>query len=68
MSRRWWGRSPKDFLPARDFEPAPAALPDCILAAIERDFPAWQPADGLCTRCAELYASHVAMQLCREAP
>jgi hypothetical protein len=32
-----------------------------ILAAIERDFPAWQPADGLCTRCAELYASHVAM-------
>lgn len=55
-------------MPARDFEPTPAALPDCILAAIERDFPAWQPADGLCTRCAELYASHVAMQLCREAP
>jgi hypothetical protein len=50
-------------LPARDFEPAPAALPHHVLAAIERDFPAWQPADGVCIRCAELYASHVAMPL-----
>ena len=28
---------------------------------IERDFPAWQPADRVCSRCAEVYA-------CREAP
>lgn len=55
-------------MPARDFEVAPAALPGRILAAIERDFPAWQPADGLCTRCAELYASHVAMSFSGEAP
>jgi hypothetical protein len=48
-------------LPTRDFEPVPAALPDHILAAIRRDVPAWQPADGLCRRCAEVYA-------CREAP
>jgi hypothetical protein len=48
-------------LPTRDFEPVPAGLSDHILAAIRRDVPAWQPADGLCRRCAEIYA-------CREVP
>ncbi len=48
-------------LPTREFEAAPGALPDRILAAIERDVPAWQPADGVCRRCAEVYA-------CREGP
>jgi hypothetical protein len=43
-------------MPTRDFEPVPATLPDHVLAAIRRDVPAWQPADGLCRRCAEVYA------------
>lgn len=42
-------------LPTRDFEPAPAALPDRVLTSIARDFPLWRPADGLCGRCAEVY-------------
>ncbi len=48
-------------MPTRDFEPAPATLSDHVLAAIRRDVPAWQPADGVCRRCAEVYA-------CRGAP
>jgi hypothetical protein len=48
-------------LPTRDFEPAPTTLPDDIVVAIRRDAPLWQPADGLCSRCAELYASRVTM-------
>lgn len=38
---------------------APHATP-AMLVAIARDFPSWRPADGLCGRCAELYASRVA--------
>lgn len=48
-------------LPTRDFEPAPGALPHQVQAAIRRDFPSWWPADGLCRRCAELYASRAAV-------
>ncbi len=48
-------------LPTRDFTPAPETLPAQVLAAIARDFPSWRPGDGLCGRCAELYASRVAM-------
>lgn len=49
-------------LPTRDFEPAPQALPAEARAAIARDFPSWRPAEGLCGRCAELYASRVALR------
>ena len=41
--------------------PAPEALPEEVQAAIAGDFPEWRPADGLCSRCADLYASRVAM-------
>ncbi|OGK95613.1 MAG: hypothetical protein A3D33_08565 [Candidatus Rokubacteria bacterium RIFCSPHIGHO2_02_FULL_73_26] len=34
-----------------------SALPAHTRAAIALDFPAWRPADGVCARCAELYAS-----------
>jgi len=44
-------------LPTRDFTPAPEGLAAEVLAAIARDFPSWRPADGICGRCAELYAS-----------
>jgi hypothetical protein len=47
-------------LPTRALEPSPAALPPQVLAAIMGDFPSWQPADGLCGRCAELYTARAA--------
>jgi hypothetical protein len=49
-------RCPLCEMPTRDLEPAPAALPGPILAAIGRDVPAWRPDDGVCRRCAEVYA------------
>jgi len=47
-------------MPTRVFDSAPERLPRAALAAIVGDFPSWRPADGLCGRCAELYASRVA--------
>jgi hypothetical protein len=47
-------------MPTRAFDPAPDQLSRAVLAAIAGDFPAWGPADGLCGRCADLYASRVA--------
>jgi hypothetical protein len=44
-------------LPSRDLAPGPAALPAGVRAAIARDAPAWRPEDGLCCRCAEIYAA-----------
>lgn len=46
-------------MPTRAFDPAPERLPRAVRAAIVADFPSWCPADGLCGRCAELYASRV---------
>jgi hypothetical protein len=37
--------------------PHPDALPERLLAAIARDFPAWEPAQGVCAQCADLYAA-----------
>lgn len=48
-------------LPTHVFEPAPEMLPREVLSAITRDFPSWRSPDGLCRRCAELYAARVAM-------
>lgn len=36
-------------------------LPPAVLAAIRSDFPSWDPAAGLCQRCAELYSARVAI-------
>jgi hypothetical protein len=33
------------------------ALEDNVRATIEREFPSWSPAQGVCLRCAEVYAS-----------
>jgi hypothetical protein len=41
--------------PTTDLEPAPAALPAEALREIGDEFPAWQPADGCCRQCADLY-------------
>jgi hypothetical protein len=36
-------------------EPAPKDLPDEVIACIAQDFADWQPTDGLCRQCADLY-------------
>jgi hypothetical protein len=41
--------------PTHSYEPAPENLGDEILTAIREDFPQWEPSQGLCTQCAELY-------------
>jgi hypothetical protein len=47
-------------MPTRALDPAPERLPRAVLSAIAGDFPSWRTTDGLCARCAELYASRVA--------
>lgn len=44
-------------LPTRVFETTAERLPRAVIEAIVADFPAWTPAAGLCSRCAELYGS-----------
>lgn len=39
------------------FADEPAGLPAGIIAAIVTDFPAWQPSEGLCLQCADLYSA-----------
>ncbi|MBI1815171.1 MAG: hypothetical protein HYR72_09350 [Deltaproteobacteria bacterium] len=36
-------------------EPAPEDLPNEVVACIAQDFADWQPTDGLCRQCADLY-------------
>ncbi|HXG51312.1 MAG TPA: hypothetical protein VNN77_07910 [candidate division Zixibacteria bacterium] len=49
------GRCPLCRFPAVSFEPAPDRLPAAVAAAIRGDFPSWEPAQGLCVQCADLY-------------
>ena len=51
------GRCPLCRFPTHAFEPEPAGLPMDLVAIIRRDFPAWDPAHGLCRQCADLYRS-----------
>lgn len=41
--------------PTYAFEPHPERLPAHVVARIAQDFPAWRPAHGLCSQCADLY-------------
>jgi len=50
-------RCPLCGFPTHSFEPEPDRLPAQILAHVRTDFPAWQPAHGLCRQCADLYRS-----------
>jgi hypothetical protein len=62
-------RCPLCGFPTYDFEPEPESLPKQVAAAIEDDFPAWRPADGLCKQCAELYrAREMSLLAARELP
>ena len=48
-------RCPLCRFPTHTFETEPQALPPKVLDRVRVDFPAWDPARGLCQQCAELY-------------
>ncbi len=48
-------RCPLCRFPTHAFELNPEALPGEVVAEIQHDFPAWEPAHGLCIQCADLY-------------
>lgn len=48
-------RCPLCRFPTYDFEPDPAGLPEEVLSWIRGDSPGWDPVQGLCRQCAELY-------------
>lgn len=49
------GRCPLCRLPTQVFEPRPEGLPPQVLARLRGDFSAWDPGQGLCRQCADLY-------------
>lgn len=62
-------RCPLCGFPTYDFEPNAEALPSDVVAAIAGDFPAWRPAHGLCSQCADLYrAREMSLRAARELP
>ncbi len=42
-------------------EPAPEQLPAEVVEQVRADFPNWQPTDGLCIQCADLYRARVTL-------
>ncbi|MFQ5521946.1 MAG: hypothetical protein ACE5FK_11140 [Candidatus Methylomirabilia bacterium] len=51
------GRCPLCGFPTHAFEPDPDQLPDEIQDLIRERVPRWEPADGLCQQCADLFRS-----------
>lgn len=52
-------RCPLCACPSHTFAPDPDRLPQAIQERIHRGFPRWQPTDGLCQQCADLYGALV---------
>jgi hypothetical protein len=52
-------------LPTHRLHPGAAALAPETLAAIRGDFPRWDPADGLCAQCADLYEARASCNASR---
>lgn len=52
-------RCPLCGFPTTAFEPDPDRLPQEVRQRIRASFPAWDPADGLCRQCGDLYRSRV---------
>ena len=42
-----------------DFEPEPLGLPSAVREQIRQAVPGWDPADGLCRQCADLYRARI---------
>jgi len=53
-------RCPLCRLPTHAFEPDPDRLPPELLGRVRDGFPEWEPRDGLCRQCADLYRSRLA--------
>lgn len=47
--------------PTHAFELDPERLPEPMRELIRRGFPGWDPADGLCRQCADLYRARVGL-------
>jgi len=54
-SRQPGSRCPLCGFPTHAFDQSPELLPPEVIAGIRADYPKWQPADGLCVQCADLY-------------
>lgn len=55
--------------PTHSFAPEPDRLPPEVIAEIAKDFPRWQPSQGLCLQCADLYQAHqVSMRAAKQLP
>jgi len=52
-------RCPLCRFPTHVFEPGPELLPPELLGRIRDGFPDWDPRDGLCRHCADLYRSRL---------
>ncbi len=52
-------RCPLCRFPTHAFEPEPDGLPPELLDRIRDGFPEWEPRDGLCRHCADLYRSRL---------
>jgi hypothetical protein len=61
-------RCPLCRLPTRVFESDPDRLPRAVRDRIQARFPGWQPAEGLCRQCADLFAGAAAHGARRPAP
>jgi hypothetical protein len=49
------GRCPLCRLPSYAWEARPECLPAEVVGQVASDFPSWQPSQGLCRQCADLY-------------
>jgi len=49
-------------LPTHAFEPEPARFPGAARERIQRRYPRWRPADGICRQCADLYRAAAGAQ------
>jgi hypothetical protein len=55
-------RCPLCRFPTHAFEPEPMQLPHAVVQRLRADFPAWEPVQGLCQQCAELYRARTAQR------
>ena len=54
------GACPICTLPTTVFHAGPEALDPDLLATIRNENPGWEPAEGICVQCVDLYSSRLA--------
>jgi hypothetical protein len=65
---RQGNRCPLCHFPTHAFAPEPAQLPRPVVQRIRADFPAWDPVQGICQQCAELYRARAAQPMLVQMP